>query len=225
MAKVWGIFTGVALAAALAAPRIAAAEDWTSFGNGISNWGDAPLEFAISPHNVGNLAPKFVVNTGGYVSARTAVVAGVAYFPDSGGNVFAVNANTGAVIWKVNLASFGFPSGTYSGSSPAVDSGLVFVGTQMTPSGAYLLALNARNGSLKWSTKMDPNPSANLTAAPVVFNGVIYQGVASLEEGTAAAPGYVCCTFRGSVAAVNENNGGIIWQTYTVPTGYSGGAV
>jgi polyvinyl alcohol dehydrogenase (cytochrome) len=225
MAKVSGIFTGIALAAALAAPRIAAAEDWTSFGNGISNWGDAPLEFAISPHNVGNLAPKFVVNTGGYVSARTAVVAGVAYFPDSGGNVFAVNANTGAVIWKVNLANFGFPSGTYSRSSPAVDSGLVFVGTQMTPSGSYLLALNARNGSLKWSTKMDSNPSANLTAAPVVFNGVVYQGVASLEEGTAAAPGYVCCSFRGSVAAVNENNGTIIWQTYTVPTGYSGGAV
>jgi polyvinyl alcohol dehydrogenase (cytochrome) len=64
-----------------------------------------------------------------------------------------------------------------------------------------------------------------------VYNGVVYVGVASLEEATAANPAYQCCTFRGSLAAVNAATGSIIWQTYTVPDnggmpgGYSGAGV
>ncbi|MDB5482510.1 MAG: outer membrane protein assembly factor BamB, containings PQQ-like beta-propeller repeat [Caulobacteraceae bacterium] len=225
MSKFLGLFTGVALAAAVAMPRIATAADWPSFGSFMDNSANAQLELTISTANVASLAPKFVVSTGGYVSARAAVVSGVAYFPDSGGNVWAVNAVTGAVIWSVNLKTLGFPAGTYSRSSPAVDSGRVVLGTQMTASGAYLLALNSANGSLLWSTKLDPHPKAVLTAAPVIFNGVIYQGVASQEEVAAATPTYPCCSFRGSIAAVNENTGAVLWQTYTVPPGYSGGGV
>ena len=38
-------------------------------------------------------------------------------------------------------------------------------------------------------------------------------------------PGYTCCTFRGSVLDLNAATGQIKWRTYTVPDGYSGGAV
>jgi polyvinyl alcohol dehydrogenase (cytochrome) len=66
---------------------------------------------------------------------------------------------------------------------------------------------------------------------------VIYQGVASSEEGAAADPSYPCCTFRGSIVAVDAATGGILWKTYMAPEntgpctspptgcGYSGAAV
>src|SRR5581483_1632710 len=38
-------------------------------------------------------------------------------------------------------------------------------------------------------------------------------------------PGYPCCTFRGSVLALDANTGKILWQTFVMPTGYSGGAI
>jgi polyvinyl alcohol dehydrogenase (cytochrome) len=42
-------------------------------------------------------------------------------------------------------------------------------------------------------------------------------------------PGYVCCTFRGSLLKIDANTGNIKWKTYTTPdpatTGFSGSAV
>ena len=81
----------------------------------------------------------------------------------------------------------------------------------------YLLALNRLNGQLLWKTQLDSHPLAVLTQSPVVFNGVIYTGVSSVEEAAAANPAYPCCTFRGSFMAVNANTGQILWKTYTTP--------
>jgi polyvinyl alcohol dehydrogenase (cytochrome) len=226
MSKLPGALTGfMIMATAVAVPQIAAADDWPSFGHSVQNTANSVDENTISSHNVAFLAPKWVLTTGGYVSARAAVVNKVAYFPDAAGNVFAANAQTGAVIWKVNLTAFGFPTGTYSRSSPAVVGQIVYLGTQNTPNGAYLLALDTNTGGLKWSTKLDASPAAILTAAPVVSGGVVYQGVASLEESFAADPSYPCCFFRGSVAAVDANTGAVKWQTYVIPPGYTGGGV
>jgi polyvinyl alcohol dehydrogenase (cytochrome) len=40
--------------------------------------------------------------------------------------------------------------------------------------------------------------------------------VASFEEASAIDPHYVCCTFRGSVIAVDAGTGKVIWKTYTI---------
>jgi polyvinyl alcohol dehydrogenase (cytochrome) len=41
--------------------------------------------------------------------------------------------------------------------------------------------------------------------------------VASGEEGAAADPAYECCTFRGSVSALDALTGRVIWKTYIIP--------
>ena len=41
--------------------------------------------------------------------------------------------------------------------------------------------------------------------------------VSSLEELLAANPEYPCCTFRGSIAALDAATGEVIWQSYTIP--------
>ena len=41
--------------------------------------------------------------------------------------------------------------------------------------------------------------------------------ISSLEETAAGQPGYECCTFRGSLAALDARTGKVIWQTYTTP--------
>jgi polyvinyl alcohol dehydrogenase (cytochrome) len=40
--------------------------------------------------------------------------------------------------------------------------------------------------------------------------------VSSLEELSAPAPGYECCKFRGSVAALAARDGTVLWQTYVI---------
>ncbi len=196
--------------------------EWPMFGHNYQNTASNDTERKISTANVARLAPKWVATTGGAVSARAAVVDGVVYFPDWGGNLWALDAATGAVIWQHQLTDYGLPAGVLSRTSPAVQNGMVYIGTQIV--GAYLLAIDAKTGALRWMTQLETSPAAVLTGSPAVFRDVVYTGVSGfLEETTLAEnPSYPCCTFRGSAVAVNAQTGAVLWQTYMAPPGYAG---
>lgn len=168
----------------------------------------------IGTNDVASLAPKWVFTTHGDVSADPAVVGGAIYFPDWGGYLNKVDAKTGNLIWERQVSSYDGIAGGVSRTGPAVVNDVVYIGDQ---NGAHLMAIDATTGNLIWSSQMGGHPTAILTASPLVVNGVIYQGVASSEEGAATNPNYPCCTFRGSVVAVDAVTGGILWKTYTVP--------
>ena len=211
----------VSVLAALTCGSVSAA-DWPMFGQNLANTANDGTDTVISKANVARLKPKWIATVGGDVSARPAVVAGVVYFPDWGGNLQALDGTTGAVKWRVQLSSYGLPAGTVSRASPAVVGGVLYIGTL---TGASLLAIDAATGKLKWKITLDSQPHAIITASPAVTGGVIYVGVASTEEGVASLAGYQCCSFRGSVAAVNAATGAVLWKTFMAPTGYSGTAV
>jgi polyvinyl alcohol dehydrogenase (cytochrome) len=48
--------------------------------------------------------------------------------------------------------------------------------------------------------------------------------MSSNEEGLALVPGYQL-SFRGSISALDLETGAVVWTTFTVPVGYTGGAV
>jgi polyvinyl alcohol dehydrogenase (cytochrome) len=208
-----------------AAPLMA--QDWPMFGQDLTNSANAS-QTSITTSNVNRLAPKWVFTTGGDVSARATVVNGVVYFPDWAGNLFAVNGDTGHKIWSHQLSDYGLAAGTVSRTAPTVIDGVLYIGTQYNASGptGWLLAINAQNGNLLWKTQPDTsNGFPVITSSPVVAFGIVYVGMTSNEEFAAANPYYPCCSARGSVVAVSAYNGYKLWQTFTVPSGYSGGAI
>jgi polyvinyl alcohol dehydrogenase (cytochrome) len=211
-----------------AAAKAGSSKQWPSGGQNLSNTRSNPSETQISPSTVGSLSVKWTFTTAGDVSASPAIVGKIAYFPDSGGYLNAVNISTGALKWRRKISTYDDIPGSYSRTSPAVSRGVVYIGDH---TGAHLMAIRAATGKLLWITQLDPHPQAILTASPLVYKGVVYEGVSSGEEGAAYDPGYACCTFRGSVTAVKARTGKIIWKTYMVPDnggttgGYSGGAV
>lgn len=193
------------------------AQDWPGHGFDAKGGAFNPKEYDISIQNVGKLAPKWTFTTGGDVSARAAVVRGVAYFPDWAGNLFAVNAGTGAQVWSVQLSSYGLAPGTVSRTTPAVVKGVVYLGIQQ---GAWFLAIDARTGNLIWKTQLESaDPFAVVTVSPTVTDGVIYTGVASTQE---AIPGAGPANAKGSVVALDASTGKILWKTYMTINGYSG---
>jgi len=204
------------------------AADWSMSGQNISNWRSQPQETQINSSNVSTLAPKWVFPTGGDVSATPAVSGGSVYFPDSAGNLYNLNDSNGTVNWQKDLSQVTGISGVISRTTPTLSGKTLLVGTQK---GGDLIAFDASNGNVLWQTPMDTHPEAILTGSPVVDNGIAYIGISSSEEISAINSTYPCCTFRGSVAAVNINNGQILWKTYTTldnggqPGGYSGNAV
>jgi polyvinyl alcohol dehydrogenase (cytochrome) len=198
---------------------------WTMFGQNLNNTANTSAT-DLTASNVSSLKPRWVFTAAGDVSARAAVAQGVAYFPDWSGHLYAVKAGSGKLVWSTDIASYtGGPAGTVvSRTSPFLDTktNTLYIGTQK---GAYLLAINADTGALKWRTQLDTHPLAVETQSPVVYHGSVYVGVASLEEAAAADPSYPCCSFRGSVTKVDATTGALQWKTYMVPNGYTGGSV
>jgi polyvinyl alcohol dehydrogenase (cytochrome) len=209
--------------------------DWRIAGQNLSNSWSQPLEHTINPDNVKNLTPKWVFTTGGDVSATPTVGGDAVYFPDWGGNLFAVNKNTGRLIWSHKISDYDGVAGAISRVSPAVDDNQLIIGdilsSKQVHDGANVMAVDRATGKLRWITQVDNHPAAIITGSPVVFDGVVYIGVSSSEETLATNPDYPCCTFRGSVVALNAKTGAKLWKTFNMPDNggktdqYSGGAV
>ena len=81
---------------------------------------------------------------------------------------------------------------------------------------AQLYALDAATGALRWKVKVDGHGDAMVTGAVALHGGRLYAGVSSLEEGSAVIPSYECCTFRGSVVALDAATGRQLWKTFTI---------
>ncbi len=82
---------------------------------------------------------------------------------------------------------------------------------------AKLYAVDALTGALVWSRRADDHPSATLTGTPALHGARLYVPVSSLEVIAAADPAYECCTFRGSVLAVDTATGDTLWRHYAIP--------
>ncbi len=198
--------------------------NWPMFGQNVQNTATT-TDKGISVKNAPNLKVKWTFTTGGDVSARAAVVGGVAYFPDWSGNLYAVKTASGSLVWQHQLTDYGLGSTARSRNTPAVVDGRLYLGTQP---GAWLLAIDAKTGTLLWKTQLEStDPYAILSTSPAVHNGVVYTGVASLAEGgTFVGVGNIAAQGpRGSAVAVDAINGSIVWKTYMAPMGYYGAGV
>ncbi len=68
-----------------------------------------------------------------------------------------------------------------------------------------------------WKFKVDDHPYATSTGSPTVHDGRVYVTTSGVgEEGQGGRVGYECCTFRGSVTALDASTGKVIWKSYTI---------
>ena len=77
---------------------------------------------------------------------------------------------------------------------------------------ANVYAVDAATGDLLWKTRVDSHPRAILTGSPVLFRDRLYVPVSSDQEATATLAAYSCCTFRGSVVALDAATGKMVWK-------------
>ena len=201
--------------------------DWTAAGQNGWNTRDAATEHIIGPQNVSQLTPRWELTTGGDVTATPTVSHGVVYVPDQAGNLWAVNARTGAVAWSKKIGDYTGSPGDASRTSPAIYRGELVIGNGVQGEalsarhGAYIMGIDAKTGALRWKTLVSSNIYATMTGSPVIVNGVIYEGISSVEEDYKN----IDYTFTGSVVALSAETGRILWQTYTAPPGYTGNSV
>ncbi len=94
---------------------------------------------------------------------------GIVYFGSGDGHVYALAADTGALVWR-------FKTGNVVHASPALSDGVLYIGSW----DAHLYALDAKTGAERWRFKTGEDPEnhnqTGIQSSPAVKDGVVYFG-------------------------------------------------
>jgi polyvinyl alcohol dehydrogenase (cytochrome) len=190
---------------------------WNGWGNGLANTRfqsaqDAGLDADQVPHL--KLKWAFGLPGGGETSGEPSVFGGRVFFGDYNSFAYSLDAATGCVYWSFHAdgqirtaAVIGRIN--YNGRNTYA----AFFGDKK----ANVYALDARSGALLWERNLEARLLSHITAAPVFYKGRLYVGLAGSEELVSSDPHYPCCTYRGSLSALDANTGTVIWRTFTIP--------
>ncbi|MBI4695148.1 MAG: PQQ-binding-like beta-propeller repeat protein [Gammaproteobacteria bacterium] len=167
----------------------------------------------LPPEDVSRLELKWAFAYPGetFTESQPAVVGGRLFAGSPSGQVYALDAKSGCTAW-VFQADAPVKAPVVLGSAGGDGKLMVFFGDQS----ARVYAVDAASGKLVWEAQADDHPAARITGAAQIFEGRVYVGVSSLEEGLAADPNYQCCRFRGSVQAYDAATGKRLWTRYTI---------
>jgi len=186
----------------------AADDDWLTHGRTYQEQRYSPLA-QIHEGNVAELGLAFWVDTGSTrgLEATPLVVDGVMYTTASWSVVLAVDARTGALLWKHDPQvprQFGAkPCCDVVNRGVALYRGRVYVGTI----DGRLIALDAATGEVDWEVvTVDQSLPYTITGAPRIVKGRVVIGNGGGELGV-----------RGYVSAYDAETGRRAWRTYTVP--------
>ena len=221
--------TAGAQGAAAATPckgPVPAGGDWPAYGHDAANTRSQPAETGLTPAVVPGLQPAWVFSTaatGDTTSLQsTPVVGGGCVFVGSGAGIaYAIDASTGALVWRRVLDVPTAGTGGALVGAPALTSRAVIY--LVSEAGApYAVALDRATGAILWrSAPVTTQVGSYTNASAIVANGMVFFGF-SAAEGDAQG--------QGGFALLDADTGRILKVTTTVPpadqaAGYAGGGL
>ncbi len=141
--------------------------------------------------------------------ALPAVAGGRVFVGSHNGTVYSLDAASGCIHWT--FVAGGGVRTAISLSPRAGGRHAIYFGD----SNATAYALDAETGEVLWRTRVDDHPLGRITGAPTLHGEQLFVATSSYEEVDTASPLYECCTFRGSVSALDAATGAVQWKTYT----------
>jgi polyvinyl alcohol dehydrogenase (cytochrome) len=190
---------------------------WNGWGNDISNDRFQPAKAAgLTAEQVPNLKLKWAFGFPGAdeVYGQPTVAGGRVFLGVDTGAVYSIDAESGCVYWSYQ-ADAGVRTAISIG--PVKGKGPAKYGVYFGDIRANVYMLDAATGKEIWKVKVEDHPVAKITGAPMLYEDRLYVPVSSQEERSAGySTVYPCCTFRGSVVALDAMNGHTIWKTYPV---------
>lgn len=215
--------------------------EWHQFGNDVTGARNQDKEMFLDARGAATLRPVWTFDanratamenneiTGYPIVADGCVFVGssLATFGEQGW-IFALNADTGELVWRVQTEG-----GVYN--TLAYDDGVLYAFVSRIIStddanakGPYVVALDAQTGDEIWRATVDRQIGADAVSSPVVFDGMVWVGVsgtaAEVNEGDRSS-------FVGNQVLLDAATGQQLAKIWTIPDetlweeGFTGGAV
>lgn len=183
--------------------------DWLTYDGNYSGNRYSPLK-QIDTSNVASLALKWVFPISYFGLEVTPLAADGVLYVTGPNQVFALDALTGAVLWRYSRP----PSpGMVGDAKLGTNRGVAILRDKVyfVTDNAHLLALDRGSGKLLWDVPMAPPMEGEKhyyggTMAPLVVHDTVIVGVAGADQG-----------IRGFVAAFKADSGTLAWRRWTVP--------
>jgi glucose dehydrogenase/uncharacterized cupredoxin-like copper-binding protein len=196
----------------IAPPEWAANTDsWPAHNYDLSNT-RATTNTDINATNVAKLKPAwrfklpYVGQFGAYAS-NPIVLDGVVYIQDPDSDIYALNQQTGAVVWK-HLYKSPTPSGGPNGLA-------LGYGKLVGATAASAFALDAKTGKQLWSHKLTDNRNEGIDMAPQLYDHKVLVSTIPGSSTNFYHPGAL-----GIVYSLNADTGKTVWKFNTVKGGY-----
>lgn len=203
---------GVAITCTAPAGRYAIRDtDWNGWSRDLDSHRFQPRP-GLSADEVPRLKVKWVHRYAGRSAyGQPTIVGGRVYLTSSTGRVSALDAKTGCELWG-HEAGVGVKSAVM-----VADLGEGRFAAIFGDESAFAHAIDAETGKPLWKTKLDPHALARVTGHAKVHAGRVYMPVSSVEISVAGRnPAYPCCSFQGSLVALDAKTGAILWKTHSL---------
>ena len=161
----------------------------------------------ITPANVNQLRAQWVFHARESDSLEvTPVVVNGIMFVTAANDAYALDAQTGRVIWHTSRP---ITEGLIDDASQHHNRGVGVWGSRvyMNTDNAHLLCLDARSGHVHWDVAYaDWSKNYGATSAPLVVKGKVVVGTSGGDDGV-----------RGFIAAYDAMTGKLAWRFWTIP--------
>ena len=197
------------------APAESDGGEWRSYGHDYANTRTQPDELTLGGIDVATLAPAWTFSSmaaggEGDFTGNPIVADGCVFAGSNRGWVYAMNADTGALVWKTKV-----PGGGGINASLYVSQGRIYAAVSRVGR-PYVIALRETDGRLIWGPRVtDTQPGADVFGSPVVWNGLLLIGVSggSAELSTEAER----YPFHGALLLIDSATGKVLKKTWTIP--------
>ena len=208
---------------------------WNGWGRTPDNTRYQP-EPAIRATDVPKLALKWAFGYAGAPGAgQPTLVDGRLFVASASGRIYSLDAKSGCIYWtydaaagvhtSISVAELSAPrhaappkkskKGRHKLTNAHLDVIKAPCAVLFGDDKGAVYALDAQSGALLWKTQVESHPLARIEGSTLHL-GRLYVAVGSSEPESARDPGYGCCTFRGSVAALEVASGHVEWKSYLV---------
>ena len=205
---------------------------WTSFGFNASHSSFNAAAVSVTPVNASTLAQAWQFVTPGPTTSgqpgigfdgSPVVADGLVLIGSNTGVFYALNEDSGAVVWSLNAGfipkftcgAAGIEATATVASDPISGKPTVY----FAGANGVLWAVDVASGTVDWSSKIFPTPKSSadfIWGSPTVFGGRVYIGIASGCDNPLS---------RGGVASFSQATGAHQATFWTVAATAVGGAI
>ncbi len=124
------------------------------------------------------------------------------------GRIYSLDAKSGCVHWRYDYRGGGRASMTIGKNIKAASGYALYMGDDRM----FVRAFDAMSGKEMWNVQVDDHKVGRITGSPTLHNDMLYVPLSASEESQGNVAAYNCCTFIGTVVAVDVKTGKIVWK-------------